>query len=155
MIVATATIYITHDAMQQVQNPCFRAWCASWLAPRLAAMRRGVRHPTGHRKQQPMRAAAILARKPMSPKRAVAPTWPAREDRPDGAVAAANGPHAASKRIPTDAYLTVAEAADLLRVCTKTVRNRIRGCELEAYRHGRRVLIPRRAIEHLIKRGRV
>ena len=56
---------------------------------------------------------------------------------------------------PTGPCVTVAEAAVLLRVCPKTVHNRIKVGELEAYRHGRRILIPLAAIERLIKRGRI
>ena len=56
---------------------------------------------------------------------------------------------------PESDYVTVEEAAGLLRVCTKTVYARIDGGQLEAYRHGRRILIPRPAIERLIKRGRI
>ena len=52
-------------------------------------------------------------------------------------------------------YVTRAEAALILHVDTKTVRARIRSGELEAYRHGRRILIPLAAIERLIKRGRI
>jgi excisionase family DNA binding protein len=52
-------------------------------------------------------------------------------------------------------YITVAEAGLILRACTKTVRARIRVGELEAYRVGRRILIPRDAVERLIKRGRL
>jgi excisionase family DNA binding protein len=73
----------------------------------------------------------------------------------DGEVGASLDAHAASLAPAKDWYATVAEAATLLRVCTKTVRNRIRSRELEAYRHGRRVLIRRTAIEHLIRRTRL
>jgi excisionase family DNA binding protein len=54
---------------------------------------------------------------------------------------------------PASDYATVEEGAGLLRVCTKTVYARIHGGHLEAYRHGRRILIPRRAIDRLIKSG--
>jgi len=54
-----------------------------------------------------------------------------------------------------ESYVTVAEAAELLCVDPKTVRNRIGSGDLEAYRHGRRVVIPLAAIERLIKRGRM
>ena len=52
-------------------------------------------------------------------------------------------------------YVMVDEAAVLLRICSKTVYTRIKNRELEAYRHGRRILISRQAIQRLIKRGRV
>jgi hypothetical protein len=47
------------------------------------------------------------------------------------------------------------EAALLLRVCPKSVSNRIKSGELEAFRHGRRILIPLASIERLIRRGRI
>jgi excisionase family DNA binding protein len=62
---------------------------------------------------------------------------------------------AADTTLPTGPYVTVAEAAVLLRVCAKSVRNRIKGGELEAFRHGRRILIPLTAIERLIRGGRM
>jgi excisionase family DNA binding protein len=52
-------------------------------------------------------------------------------------------------------YVTREEAALLLRVCPKSVSNRITSGELEAYRHGRRILIPLAAVKRLIKRGRI
>jgi excisionase family DNA binding protein len=60
-----------------------------------------------------------------------------------------------SLEIDVTDYVTVAEAALQLRCCTKTVRNRIKEGKLEAYRHGGRILIPRSAIERLIKSGRI
>jgi excisionase family DNA binding protein len=57
--------------------------------------------------------------------------------------------------VPGTDYVTVAEVPVLLRVCTKTVHARIKSGDLEGYRHGRRIIIPRSAIESLIKSGRV
>jgi excisionase family DNA binding protein len=52
-------------------------------------------------------------------------------------------------------YITRSEAAQILHVDPKTVRARIRAGELEAYRHGRRILISLASVERLIKRGRI
>ena len=71
---------------------------------------------------------------------------PSLGERHGGASTATEGP-------PAIDHVTVAEAAVLLRVCTKTVRARIKSGKLEAYRHGRRILIPRSAIDRLIKSG--
>jgi excisionase family DNA binding protein len=83
-----------------------------------------------------------------------------RDKRGKGIKAQASpdaGQRAAAKTSPPEVgnYITVAEAALILRACTKTVRARIRVGELEAYRVGRRILIPRDAVERLIKRGRL
>jgi excisionase family DNA binding protein len=94
-------------------------------------------------------------RKPPDRAGTSAPTWPSTKGDHLKSAAAAKAAHATKPISPTDGYVTVAEAAELLRVCTKTVRNRIGGGELEAYRHGRRILIPLTAIERLIRRGRM
>jgi len=65
------------------------------------------------------------------------------------------GAPSGTEGVPGSGYVMVDEAAVLPRVCPKTVRNRIKSRVLEAYRHGRRILIPRNAIERLIKRGRI
>lgn len=52
-------------------------------------------------------------------------------------------------------YATVAETADVLRVHPKTVRSRVKSGELEAYRRGRRILIPLAAILRFIEQGRL
>jgi excisionase family DNA binding protein len=62
---------------------------------------------------------------------------------------------AADTALPDGPYVTVAEVAVILRVCRKSVRSRIKSGDLEAYRHGRRILIPLAAIERLIKSGRM
>ena len=80
---------------------------------------------------------------------ASAPTWPTEQD----AAVASKDADGTKGGVATDPYVTVDEAAELLRVVPKTVRNRIRSGDLEAYRHGRRVLIPLAAIERLIKTG--
>ena len=73
----------------------------------------------------------------------------------------AKGSAAAHKLDPTDIglppgpYVTIAEAAELLRVDPKTVRSRIKSGDLEAHRHGRRILISLAAIMRLIERGRL
>ena len=62
---------------------------------------------------------------------------------------------AADTALSDSPYVTVADAAVILRVCPKSVRNRIKSGELEGFRHGRRILLPLGAIERFIKRGRI
>ena len=88
------------------------------------------------------------------PAAASTPTWPTTQEEQDAAVASKDA-DGTNGGIATDPYATVDEAAELLRVVPKTVRNRIRSGDLEAYRHGRRIIIPRAAIKRLIKRGRM
>jgi excisionase family DNA binding protein len=85
---------------------------------------------------------------------ASAPTWSTTQEEQDAAVAS-NDADGTNGGIATDPYVTVDEAAELLRVVPKTVRNRIRSGDLEAYRHGRRIIIPRAAIKRLNESGRM
>ena len=80
---------------------------------------------------------------------------PARPTQEVDVAVAAKRAIGAKPALTTELYLTVAEAAELLCVCTKTIRNRIKSGDLEAYHHGRRVLVPMAAIENLIRRGRM
>jgi excisionase family DNA binding protein len=47
---------------------------------------------------------------------------------------------------PSNNYLTIQEAAELLRCATKTIRRRIEEGSLKAYRNGRRIIIPREQV---------
>ncbi len=53
----------------------------------------------------------------------------------------------------TDSFLTVAEVATLLKLNQQTVRNWIDAGSLPAVRVGRRVRIPRSALDQLIQEG--
>ncbi len=50
-------------------------------------------------------------------------------------------------------YLTPQEAADLVRCSRQTIYGMIRRGELEAVRFGRRLLVPRRALEKYLRRA--
>jgi excisionase family DNA binding protein len=101
------------------------------------------------------KGATMLKKKRALRAKTSAPAWPrAGENQPiSGGVISKLTP-AADAALPIEGYVTVAEAAVLLRVCPKTVRNRIKSGELVAFRHGRRILIPLTAIEGLIRRER-
>lgn len=58
-----------------------------------------------------------------------------------------------SEQKPNDAFLTVAEVATLLKLNQQTVRNWIDAGSLPAVRVGRRVRIPRSALDQLIESG--
>ena len=57
--------------------------------------------------------------------------------------------------LPSGPYATVAQAADVLHVHPKTVRSRIKSGDLEAYRHGRRILIPLTGLLRFVEEGRL
>jgi excisionase family DNA binding protein len=112
-----------------------------------------LRKVPGQRLRSQRKGATMLKKKPALRAKTSAPGWPPTgENHPiGGAVTSEVAPAALS----IEGYVTVAEAAVLLRVCLKTVRNRIKSGELVAFRHGRRILIPLSAIERLIRRGRI
>jgi excisionase family DNA binding protein len=58
-----------------------------------------------------------------------------------------------SEHESTDTFLTVAEVATLLKLNQQTVRNWIDAGSLPAVRVGRRVRIPRAALDQLIEHG--
>ena len=100
----------------------------------------GILEPTRVRDTGPMTRTAKADTTPL-------PAWATAEsaiDRARTSFAPAVGDHA---------FLTVAEAASLLRVSEKTIRRQIAGGRLPACRVGRSVRLSTKAVEMLIYSG--